>query len=192
MFFFACSGVRGPRPMLSGYSSGLSASGISGCLAAVSEMYVKRVSCVWFVRVGRFPARAATSVPASLFSCALGSLCCLERRRVSCVAYLPDGIVACYVAPSPRVARATRGDTEASLAIRARCARRRPERGSHGPARSLGFGTSCGHGVLGPYLPGQSVVASYGRRSSPSRTLRRPRGWGGNVRGRRRTGVLPG
>ncbi|KAM7460273.1 hypothetical protein LguiA_035801 [Lonicera macranthoides] len=31
-----------------------------------------------------------------------------------------------------------------------------------GHARSRGYGTLCGHGVIGPYLPLQSVLASYG------------------------------
>jgi hypothetical protein len=132
IFFVACSGACWPHSMLSGYSSGLSTSRISGRRVAVCTTYVKRVSCDRFVRVGRFPACAATFVPAYLFSCALKSSRCLERGRVSCVAYLLDGIRSCYDAFSPRVARATRGDTEARPVIHDRPAEGRFARGSSG------------------------------------------------------------
>lgn len=82
--------------------------------------YVKRVSCDRCVRVGRIPACAATSRPSCLFSCALKSTCCLERHWVSCVAYLPDGILSFYDAISSCAAHAVRDDTEALPVIHAR------------------------------------------------------------------------
>ncbi|KAM7460312.1 hypothetical protein LguiB_036330 [Lonicera macranthoides] len=89
--------------------------GSRGIGVGAGTKYVKRVSCDRCVRVGRIPACAATSRPACLFSCALKSTCCLERHRVSCVAYLPDGILSFYDAISPRVAHAARATPRRSL-----------------------------------------------------------------------------
>ena len=171
MICVACSGARWPRTMLFGYSSGLSTSRILGRRVAVCVTYVKRVSCDRFVRVGWFPACAATSAPAYLFSCALKSLHCLERCGVSCVAYLLDGIRRCYDAFSPRVACATRGDTEARPVIHACCAHRRFIRGSLGVPDLADTEPCAGTGSLALICPNKafSLFTNDGRsRLDPS------------------------